>query len=158
MSFEIAFLPTMIIIGAELRTTYQNNECFSAIPTFWQEQQKANLFATIPNKTNPDVILGLYTNYSSDFSLTTGHYSLILGCPVTKTDTIPAGMVTKEIPATKYAVFTATGPFASAIGKTWMDIWQDKSLERTFTNDFEWYDAKSTNDAHSIVKIFVAIK
>ncbi len=144
-SSTMAIVPEESIVGI-----------FSSI--FWKEQQKANLFANIPNKTKPDVILGLYTNYSSDFSLTTGHYSLVLCCPVNKSDVIPAGMVIKEIPAAKYAVFTAHGPFATAIGKTWMDIWQETNLERTFTNDFEWYDAKSTNDAKSVVKIFVAIK
>lgn len=156
--FEIILLPTMIVMGVELRTTYQNNECYSAIPNFWQKQQQNNLFAKIPNKISPDVILGLYTNYTSDFSLTNGHYSLILGCPVNKADVILPDMVIKNIPAAKYAVFTAHGPFASAIGKTWMDIWQNKALERTFTNDFEWYDSKSTNDDKSVVKIFIAIK
>jgi len=67
-------------------------------------------------------------------------------------------MIVKEIPAAKYAVFTAHGPFATAIGQTWQEIWQNTTLERTFTNDFEWYDAKSTNNADSIVKIYIAIK
>jgi predicted transcriptional regulator YdeE len=158
MSFEIILLPAMMIMGVELRTTYQNNECFSAIPAFWQQQQQNNPFAKIPNKVSPDIILGLYTNYTPDFSFTSGYYSLVLGCPVTYAATIPAGMVVKEIPATKYAVFTAHGPFASAIEKTWMDIWQDRSFERTFTSDFEWYDSKSTNDVDSEVKIYIAIK
>lgn len=158
MSFEITLLPAMVIMGVELRTTYQNNECYSTIPIFWQQQRQSNFFAKIPNKISPDVVLGIYTNYTHDFSLTSGHYSLILGCPVNKTDVIPPDMVIKKIHAAKYAVFTARGPFASAIGKAWMDIWQDKSLERTFTNDFEWYDSKSTNDDMSVVKIFIAIK
>lgn len=158
MNFEIILLPAMVVIGAELHTTYQNNECYSAIPTFWQQQQQNNIFAKIPNKVSPEVILGVYTNYTSDFSLAGGGYSLILGCPVTKADVIPPGMVIKEIPAAKYAVFTAHGPFASAIGKTWMDIWQNKNIERTFTADLEWYNSKSTNDDHSVVKIFIAIK
>ena len=158
MSFEIILLPAMMVMGVELRTTYQNNESYSAIPSFWQQQKQNSLFVKIPNKVSSDVILGIYTNYTADFSLTRGHYSLVLGCPITKIDVISADMVIKEIPAAKYAVFTAHGPFASAIGKTWMDIWQNKSLERTFTSDFERYDSKSTNDAHSVVKIYIAIK
>lgn len=158
MSFEIILLPAMVVLGVELRTTYQNNECYSAIPAFWQQQYHNNIFANIPNKVNPEVILGIYTNYTPDFSLASGQYSLITGSPVTDASIIPEGMVIKKIPASKYAVFTAQGPFASAIGKTWIDIWQNKDLERTFTNDFEWYDAKSTNDDQSVVKIFIAIK
>ena len=158
MSFEIILLPAMVVLGAELRTTYQNNECYSAIPAFWQQQYQKNTFANIPNKVNPEVILGIYTNYTPDFSLASGQYSLIIGSPVSEVSMIPQDMVIKKIPSSKYAVFTAQGPFASAIGKTWIDIWQNKNLERTFTNDFEWYDSKSTNDEQSVVKIFIAIK
>ncbi len=159
MSFEIVSLPAMVVIGTELRTTWMNKECYSAIPAFWQQQRSENIVQTIPNKMYPDVVLGLYTNYSSDFSLASGYYSLIIGCPVTDVSAVPQGMVVKEIPAAKYAVFTAEGPFYPSIGKTWLEeVWQNKDLERTFTNDFEWYDSQSTDDENSIVKIYIAIK
>lgn len=159
MSFEIVLLPAMIIVGSELRTTWMNHECYSAIPAFWQQQRNENIIDKIPNKVYPDVILGLYTNYTPDFSLTTGHYSLIIGSPVSHVNTLLEGMVAKEVPAAKYAVFTAKGPFYPSIGKTWVEeIWQNKEIQRTFTNDFEWYDSKSTNDENSIVKIYIAIK
>lgn len=158
MSFEVVSLPAMIVIGSELRTTWMNKECYSAIPEFWQQQLSEGRIEAIANKTYPDVILGLYTNYSSDFSLTSGYYSLIIGCPVTEVNTIPEGMIVKEIPAAQYAVFTAKGPFDQSIGKTWLEeIWQNKDLNRTFTNDFEWYDLQSTDDENSIVKIYIAI-
>ena len=103
--------------------------------------------------------MGLYGNYSSDFSLSSGYYSLIVGCPVTDASNVPSGMIIKEIPADKYAVFTAQGPFARAIGKTWLEeIWQNKDIERTFVNDFEWYNSHSTDDENSIVKIYISIK
>ncbi len=59
-----------------------------------------------------DVILGLYTNYSSDFSLTSGYYSLVIGSPVKDCKNIPVGMIVKEIHAAKYAVFTAKAHLA----------------------------------------------
>jgi predicted transcriptional regulator YdeE len=160
MFFEIVLLPAMMVMGAELRTTWVNNECYKDIPAFLERHRATNLIGQIPNKTYPDVVLNVYTNYAPDFSLTSGHYSLIHGCPVTDATVIPEGMVVKQIPAAKYAVFTAQGPFASAIIKVWMEIWQNKELQlqRTFTSDFEWYDAKSTDDENSIVKIYMAIK
>jgi predicted transcriptional regulator YdeE len=149
----------MVVVGSELRTTWKNNECYSAIPAFWQQQRSENIFNKIPHKTYPDVILGLYTNYTPDFSLSGGYYSLIIGSPVTRVAILPKDMVVKEIPAAKYAVFTAKGPLNKAIAKTWMEeIWQNKDIERTFANDFEWYDSKSTDDEHSIVKIYISIK
>lgn len=160
MSFEIVMLSAMTVMGVELQTTYKNGECFSAIPAFWQEAGKSGVFAQIPHQAKPGEVLAVYTNYSSDFSLTSGHYSMILGSPVTDTKNIPQGMVVKNILQSRYAVFTAKGPFAAAVGGTWMEIWQNKELQlqRTFTNDFEWYDANSTDDENSIVKIYVAIK
>lgn len=152
-------LPAMIVIGPELRTTWMNQDCYAAIPAFWQQQRIENSIEKISNKNYPDVTVGLYTNYSSDFSLTSGYYSLIIGSPVSNVDPVPKGMVIKEIPAGKYAVFTAKGPFHPAIAKVWLnEIWQNKEIERTFTNDLEWYDSKSTDDENSIVKIYIAIK
>lgn len=159
MSFEIVLLPAMLIAGTELRTTWMNNECYSAIPAFWQQQRTENIIHKIPRKTYPDVVVGLYTNYTPDFSLTSGYYSLIIGSPVTRADNLPAAMIVKKIPAAKYAVFTAKGPFHPSIAKTWLEeIWSNKEIERTFTNDFEWYDAQSTDDEKSIVKIYISIK
>ena len=66
-------------------------------------------------------MLGLYANYSSDFSLSSGYYSLIIGCPVANTNNVPKGMVVKEILAAKYAVFTAKGPFDLSVGRVWLE-------------------------------------
>lgn len=159
MNTPIVSMPAMTVVGTELRTTFMNNECYSAIPAFWQEQRINHSIKKIPHKLfSHDVVLGVYTNYTPGFSLTQGYYSLIIGCPVTMVSSISSGMVVKEIPESKYAVFIAKGPFSSALGKAWMDIWQNKTLERTFTNDFEWYDEQSTDDESSIVKIYIAIK
>lgn len=158
MSFTIVSMPAMMVMGVELRTTFMNNECYTATPAFWEQQRSHNTFAKIPNKVTPFVLIGLYTNYTPDFSLVSGYYSLIVGSPVTSVDTISNGMVVKEVPAARYAVFTARGPFATAIGKAWMDVWQNKDIKRTFINDFEWYDAQSTDDENSIVRIYIGVE
>lgn len=158
MNFELVLLPAMIIIGPELRTTWMNNECHQAIPAFWQQIYSHNTLQNIPNKIDSNTVLGLYTNYSEDFSLTSGYYSLVVGCPVTSSNDIPHNMVSIQIPAGKYAVFTAKGPFHPAIANVWLnEIWKS-NLDRTFTYDFEWYDSQSTNDENSIVKIYISIK
>jgi predicted transcriptional regulator YdeE len=159
MNFEIVSLPAMVVVGSELRTTWMNKECYSAIPEFWQEQITNNRIQAIPDTDYSEAILGLYTNYSSDFSLTSGYYSLIIGCCVTGTENVPSDMVIARIAESKYAVFTAHGPFDQSLGKVWLEeIWNNTDLDRTFTYDFEWYDAQSTNDENSIVKIYIAIK
>ncbi len=157
MAFEIVLMPAMTVAGYELRTTFKDNECYASIPAFWEKVHKSKMLSAISNKSDPSVLLGVYTNYTSDFSLTSGHYSFIVGAQVNN-DAAQQNMIIKKIPQSKYAVFTAKGPFATAIGKTWIEIWQSKDLQRTFTADFEWYDKNSTDDENSIVKIYVAIK
>lgn len=158
MSFTLVSLSAMLVMGAELKTTYKDYKCYSDIPAFWGEQFQKNTFAQIPNQTNPGTIIGLYTNYSPNFSLTGGQYSFIIGTQVSNANNIPSGMVIKELPASKYAVFTAKGPFDKAVGQVWTEIWQNKEIDRTFTGDFELYDSRSTNDENSIIEIYVAIK
>ena len=125
----------------------------------WTKQKNENIFEKIHHKVYPDVILGFYTNYTSDFSLTSGYYSLIIGCPVSKIDDVAEGMAIKNISAGKYAVFTANGRLEEAVARVWLEeICQNKKIQRTFTNDFEWYDSKSTNDESCVVKIYISIK
>lgn len=156
----MVLLPAMLLVGSELKTVLKDNQCYAEIPAFWQQIRQDGRLVNIPNKVDQSLILGVYTNYTTDFSLATatGGYSLIVGCPVSATEAVPAGMVVKEIPAAKYAVFTATGPFYQAIFNAWMQVWQEQEIDRTFTADFEWYDAQSTDDENSIVKIYIAIK
>jgi AraC family transcriptional regulator len=158
MKFEKVTLPAMIVIGSELRTTWQNGACFTEIPAFWEQKRRERIWEKIPNQEYPSTIFGLYTNYSHDFSLTTGHYSLIIGCPVMTEEIIPSGMIAVEIPETHYAVFTAQGPFEKAVPQTWAEIWKNTDLKRTFKHDFEWYNALSTDDENSIVNIYVSIE
>lgn len=159
MSYEIVSLPAMIVVGNQLNTTWMNKECYSAIPEFWQQQLAGNKLQAIADKAYPDAILGLYTNYSEDFSLSSGYYSLIIGCVVSTDENVSSDMVVAHIPAAQYAVFTAKGPFDQSVGKVWIEeIWKNTDLDRTFTYDFEWYNSQSTNDENSIVKIYIAIK
>ncbi|MBM3893358.1 GyrI-like domain-containing protein [Candidatus Dependentiae bacterium] len=156
MAFEIVLMPAMLLIGPHLTTMFQNQG--NVIPPFWQRFHEEQMYLKIPNQATPGVVLGLYTNYSPDFSTNSGTYDLIAGCPVSTGSNIPAGMVAKEIPAGKYAVFTARGPFYPAIFNVWMEVWQTPGLERTFANDFEWYGPESTGDENSMVKVYIGIK
>ena len=59
MNFETVFLPAMIVVGSELRTTWMNKECYSAIPAFWQQQKDENKIQSISNKVDSGVVFGL---------------------------------------------------------------------------------------------------
>lgn len=159
MNFEIVTMPGLKVIGKEVRTTNKDFKCAHDISHLWNHAREKHIFAPIHHTLGHHTVVGLYTDYTPNISATNGEYTFIAGVPVEEFDVIPEGMVIREIPSTTYAVFTAKGPFEKSIGKVWFEeIWKCTDFKRAFTYDFEWYDAHSTNDEHSVVKIYISIR
>jgi predicted transcriptional regulator YdeE len=138
-------------IGLELRTN--NEECSLAMPAHKDRFFKENIFSTIPNKINGN-ILALYTDYEGDY---TKPYSWILGCEVSNLDEVPEGLVGKVIPESKYAVFTTQGEFPQGLIIVWQDIWKS-DLQRLYTSDFEVYRRDFDPQQNPEVKVYIAIE
>ena len=111
-----------------------------------------NVRERILHKTSQDVY-GLYCDYEGDH---TKPYSLLIGCQTAAVEAAPNGMVSKTIPASTYAVFSAVGPHPQALIETWGEIWKT-DLKRTYTGDFEYYDDNFAYDKPTEVKVFIAI-
>jgi predicted transcriptional regulator YdeE len=114
---------------------------------------KENILAKIPNKVNCN-ILALYTDYEGDH---TKPYSWILGCEVSSLDEVPAALVGKEIPASKYAIFTTQGAFPEGLIAAWEAVWQS-NLPRSYTSDFEIYPSDFDPQINPQVKVYIAIE
>jgi len=142
------------IIGIKVRTTNQNNQAVTDIPQLWEKFISENIQEKIPNKVSSS-IFSIYTNYQKD---QTQPYDTILGCEVNALTTIPKGMIGQEFRKDTYAKFTAKGNLSKGVVyNSWVTIW-NKSLDRTFTADFEVYGEKAQNPADAEVEIFVAVK
>ena len=138
-------------IGLKLRT--DNQKCSLEMPAHKERFFNQNILARIPNKVNGN-ILAVYTDYEGDY---TQPYSWILGAEVSSLDEIPAGLVGKVIPESKYAVFTTKGEFPQGLIAAWQAIWQS-NLSRSYTADFELYSSDFDPQRHPDVKVFIAIK
>ena len=138
-------------IGLELRT--DNQKCSLEMPAHKERFFNQNILAGIPNKINGNV-LAVYTDYEGDY---TQPYSWILGAEVSSLDEIPAGLVGKVIPESKYAVFTTSGEFPQGLIAAWQAIWQS-NLSRSYTADFELYSSNFDPQRHPEVKVYIAIK
>jgi predicted transcriptional regulator YdeE/effector-binding domain-containing protein len=67
----------------------------------------------------------------------------IAGIEVERAEAVPAGMMSMNVPAQKYAVFTCTLPTLGATYRHIMEEWQPRSgYERADAPDFELYDEK----------------
>lgn len=141
------------IIGISVRTSNENGKAATDIGQLWHTFMTEEIKAKIPNKID-DKVFAIYTNYESDH---TQAYDTILGCKVSTLDEIPEEMVGQSFAGGRFAQFVAEGDLSKAVYQKWVEIW-NTDLNRTYTADFELYDAKSQNIAAPTVAIFVAIQ
>ncbi len=153
MEHKIITLDEIKVIGIETRTS--NDEAQNDIPKLWQKFYSGDIKGKIPNKISEDV-LSLYTEYESDY---TKPYTIVLGCKVKDFSSIPEGMVSKTIPASRYAVFTAKGKMPGKLVETWQYIWSS-GIKRAYTGDFDLHTdrANRANLPEPEVDVYVAIK
>ncbi|MGL4345308.1 MAG: GyrI-like domain-containing protein, partial [Cellulosilyticaceae bacterium] len=100
----------------------------------------------IQNKAN-DYAIGLYSEYSPE------GYVVTVGNEVSKSEN--SELVTKVIPAGKYAKFVVRGHMQQAVAKAWEQIWQ-MELERSYTGDFEEY--LNSDFENCEIAIYIALK
>jgi predicted transcriptional regulator YdeE len=148
------------VVGISVRTS--NTEQMTParpIGKQWERLFKEGVLAAIPNKADGNIV-ALYTEYASDKD---GEYTYVLGARVTKVESVPAGMVVKNVPPGQYAVFTSEkGPVQKVVVEMWQKVWATpKSAlggDRTYKADFEVYDQRAKNPADSVVDLYVSVR
>ena len=76
---------------------------------------------------------------------------------MSSTESIPSGLVLKNLPKTSYAVFTAIGEHPKALIETWENIW-NSNLKRTYSGDFELYEENFLLKDIQKVEVYIAIE
>lgn len=143
------------IIGISVETTNQNNQAAIDLGQLWERFYKEQIFNKIPNKESEEVY-AVYTDYESDY---TSKYTSIIGQRVSTLETIPDGMVGREIKNERLLRYVAKGEMPNAVVEIWKEIWANNiALYRTYNADFEVYGAKSQNGDESEVEIYIGIR
>jgi len=151
---------TFTVVGISVRTS--NAEQMTAarpIGKQWERLFQAGLLAAIPNKADAKII-AVYSDYASDKD---GEYNYLLGARVTTMGSLPAGMVAKNIPAGRYAVFTSErGPVQKVVVEMWQRVWATPKSQlggdRAYKADFEVYDQRAQNPADSVVDLYLGVR
>jgi predicted transcriptional regulator YdeE len=150
-----------LVVGIEARTNNAKESTGDGIiPKQWSKFFAEGILSKIPNKVDP-TIFAVYTDYASDRN---GDYTFLIGAKVSAVAEIPAGMVTKIVPAGRYALITsATGPVQSVAPQAWQQIWglEDRSQlggVRSYKADFEVYDQRSRDPQSSQVDVCIGIR
>ncbi|AWN75721.1 TPA: GyrI-like domain-containing protein [Legionella anisa] len=150
------------LIGLTARTNNKNemNPQTSKIGElagrFWSQ----NIANQIPHRENPGVTLSVYAEYESNEH---GDYTYFIGEEVSSFENMPAGLQRLTIPASKYQRFTtSSGTMPEVVINAWQQIWKmtsdDFEGERAYFADFEVYDQRAVDPAHTILDIYIGIK
>ncbi|MBN1798737.1 MAG: AraC family transcriptional regulator [Spirochaetales bacterium] len=149
MNYKEVHKPEMKIVGISLKTTNENGKSSIDQPAFWHYFINNNIQEKIPNKVNPTNIMGVYTDYVGDY---TKPFTFIIGFEVSCFATVPKGMVSVNIMAGRYALFTGKGKDnVEKVTNTWEKIWQS-DIKRCYKTDFEVYDL---TDKKADVEIYI---
>ena len=140
------------IMGISTRTINKNGQAQTDINNLWNTWFTDNIASRIPNKISED-IYNMYTDYESDEN---GYYTTILGYVVTSLDSIPEGLVGKEIPKLKYKEFISKGKLPDCVIDTWKHIWNLK-YDRSYSADFDVYHYNNMNPENAEVKTYLSI-
>jgi AraC family transcriptional regulator len=138
------------VVGMKYHGKNENNE----IPQLWGEFGPR--MGEIKQVANPHVAYGVCDNFDESSS----EFDYIAGFEVGSTAEIPEGMVSWDIPAGQYAVFTCTLP---TLGETYQyayHTWLPQSgYQRAAGPEFELYDESfDLRDPRSEMDVYIPIK
>lgn len=148
------------VVGIAARTTNAKEATpDGVIGKQWDRFFKGGILEKIPNKADSNIV-AVYTDYASDKD---GEYTYVLGAKVNSAANVPAGMVSKKIPAGHYVIFTTDkGPGFQVVPKAWQRIWAIPKSEpggnREYKADFEIYDQRAADPQNAQVDIYVRVK
>lgn len=152
MEIQIKEIPAFTIIGVRYQGNNKNNEIADVWTKFNERQKEIGNFAGE----------GAYGICSIPAGLPEGEFEYICALPVSKVDDLPEGIVTRNYPAMRVAVFEQRGSYEnlrktySNIYKKWLPEAGLQPLENGF--DLEVYDDKFKGFApDSVMYIYVPI-
>jgi len=152
MNYKVTTLGEEKFIGIAVRTTNKNNQSQKDIGDLWGKFMSQNLVENIPNRVSSDIYC-IYTDYESDFN---GAYTTILGCKVSSVENVPAGFVSKTIPATTYHIYTSIGKLPECVVHTWVYIWQS-DIKRKYAADYDVYGPRAQDTEHAEVETYLSV-
>src|SRR5438445_299678 len=130
---DITRLEPFLVLGIEGRTANAREmRGEGIIGKFWGRLAQEGLLDRIPNRAD-DRIVAVYSDYENGKDR---DYSFLLGAKTKTTANVPDGMVSRQIAAGGYRVFSAKdGPPAEMVIGLWKEIWSledGKQLARAY--------------------------
>jgi len=152
MNYEIVNIQEKIVAGIGVETTNKNMKAMTDIGMLWGKFIGEKIIDSIPMRVNEKAI-GLYTEYEGDYTKPYKFYCTVeVSSAIEEKDDI----VTKVIPAGKYAKFTVKGHMQKVVGEAWEKIW-NMDLDRKYSCDFEVYHNDSEDINNQTIDIYISL-
>jgi predicted transcriptional regulator YdeE len=152
--------PGFYVVGIAARTSNANEMAGNGkIGDVWYTFLQPDLVAKIPNKIGVDLV-AVYTEYETDH---TGHYTYLLGLPISSAEALPSNLIVKHVPPGRYAVFSSgRGRITEVVQEVWQRIWAMSPEElggtRAFQTDFEIYDQRTADPENAQIDVYVGLR
>ena len=157
MDYRIEERPAFTVIGKKLRVSCVDGENNRLIPHFWQEVKQDGtedkLISLGATNTN---VFGVCTEMEGD------DFTYIIAVEQDPSKSVEDyGFVTREIPASTWAIFTSIGPMPDAIQKVWARIYQewfpDSSFEQAGGPSLEVYPRNDVDSEDYRCEVWIPI-
>jgi predicted transcriptional regulator YdeE/DNA-binding transcriptional MerR regulator len=150
MEPKIVTRPAFTVVGMKYHGKNESNE----IPQMWQAFLPRK--GEIEHMVAPQIAYGLCDAFDEEG----GEFDYVAGFEVNSAANIPEGMVSWEVPESRYAVFTCTMATIREAYNYAFETWLPQSgYQRADSPDFELYDERSNaNVPDSEMSIYVPIK
>lgn len=151
MNYDLVMLEAKTVTGRKIRTRNDDPGMPLAIGNLWQSFYAEETHKRIAGAKNANP-LGLYTNYEDSAK---GFYDLLVCVETDGSVAQPEDLVTREIPAGKYAKFIVSGGAPQDVGAFWGKLWA-MNLDRKFDSDYEEYivaQSGKTTEVHVYISL-----
>jgi len=153
MEYATVVKGPMYVMGVSTKVSTEVEDSKKQVDQLWSQFFAEDIYNKIPSKANNNIVV-IYFGYEGETKTT---FQYLLGCEVSTSTPIPAGMTFKEIPASTYAQFSVKGKFPEALKDTWESI-SKSVLKRLYSGDIEIYATENGRPTYKDVIILVSIE
>lgn len=155
MDYRIVERKAFYVAGEARRFSTKDGENFKNIPKFWGEFKESGACERLQSNFGSKEMLGICMEMEQENEQIT----YMIGIEG-KAD-FGSEFVTKEIPASTWAVFKSVGPVPAAIQKVWERIFQEwfpsTGFEHAGTAEFELYPDGNANAEDYVCEVWIPV-
>ena len=122
------------IAGLKVTTTNKDGKSAQDLSQIWNKFMEKDFIESIQKIAKNPINYAVYTNYEKDFSA--GNYDVYIG---RETENSENNFENILVDWEKFEIFEFEYTSPESVFDAWKTIWENKSLNRTYTYDIEEY-------------------